>query len=71
MYTNQIFQIFSATTCLLQRLSTTMASVLFQPAPAHASPHCLYRKGGAVVLSLQTRDQSILINPSFASGQRV
>ena len=48
---SEFFEI-SVSTCLLRRLPTTMASVLFQPAPAHAPPPIAFTgKGtGAVML---------------------
>ena len=54
---SEFFEI-SVWTCLLRRLPATMASVLFQPAPAHAPPIAFTGKGtGAELLSLQSRAQ--------------
>ena len=54
MYTNRIFRYFefSVMTCLLRHLSAPSASVLLQPALAHAPPIYFRRRGGgAEVLS--------------------
>ena len=48
----------SVTACLPRRLSAASASVLLQPAPAHAPPPFPLSEGGggAVILSIGTRE---------------
>ena len=52
-------------TCLLRHLSAPTASVLLQPALAHAPPIYFRQRGGGAMLSLNTRSLKDLNHPVF------
>ena len=54
MYTNRIFRYFefSVMSCLLRHLSAPSASVLLQPALAHAPPPFTFTEGGGLTCYL-------------------